>query len=169
MSSTTRAASSPSSTEEILTRLVLDIKALMLLSSSDPSLAHEIEERIASSHDEQIVAFANLISSKKKPESGRAFLFIALGEMVFASILSVLGLALLAPSVAGLSSSNQLQSYFTEIVSKTSSSTFSNPLIPVGAFILAVLLLLSAFYNLRIAAANLKTLSALIAPHKPER
>src|ERR1700730_13647719 len=99
--------------DELVTRLVLDIKALMLLSNSDPSLASQVEEKIAFSRDEQITAFANLISSKKKPESGGSFLFIALGEMVFASILSVLGLALLAPSVVGLSSSTQLQSYFT--------------------------------------------------------
>jgi len=154
------------STDEIVTRLVLDIKALMLLSNSDPSLANLVEEKIASSHDEQILAFANLISSKKKPESGRSFLFIALGEMVFASILSVLGLALLAPSVAGLSSSSQLQIYFTEIASKMSPATFSNPVIPIGAFILSVFLLLGAFYNLRIAAANLKILSTMVSAPK---
>src|ERR1700730_8854010 len=120
----------------------------MLLSNSDPSLVSQVEEKIAFSRDEQITAFANLISSKKKPESGGSFLFIALGEMGFESILSVVGLALLAPSVAGLSSSTQLQSYFTEIVSKMSPATFSNPIIPIGAFVLSVLLLLGAFYTL---------------------
>jgi hypothetical protein len=155
-----------SSNDEILARLILDIKALMLLSSSDPSLASLVEEKIVTSRDEQIMGFVNMIASKKKPESGRSYLFIALGEMIFASILSVLGLTLLAPSVAGLSSSAQLQNYFTEVVSAMSPSTFSNPIIPIGAFILAVFLLLSAFYNLRIAAANLKTLGIALSRQK---
>ncbi|MDA4111054.1 MAG: hypothetical protein OK439_00835, partial [Thaumarchaeota archaeon] len=142
-------ASPATSTDEILTRLLLDIKALMLLSNSDQSLVSQVEEKIASSHDEQIASFVSMLSSKKKPESGRSFLFIALGEMVFAALLSVLGLALLAPSVAGLSSSTQLLSYFSEIVTAMSPNSFSNPILPIGAFILAVLLLIGAFYNLR--------------------
>jgi hypothetical protein len=48
-----------------------------------------------------------------------------------------------------------------------SPATFSNPIIPIGAFVLAVLLLLGAFYNLRIAAANFRALSTLIASPKP--
>ena len=165
---TTR-ASPANATDEILTRLLLDIKALMLLSNSDASLGSLVQDKIISSHDEQIVAFVSLLDSKKKPESGRSFLFIALGEMVFASILSVLGLALLAPSVAGLSSSSQLLSYFSQIVTAMSPTSFSNPIIPIGAFILAVLLLIGAFYNLRTAAANLKAISSTISSQEPAR
>jgi len=150
-------ASTTSSTDEVLSRLLLDIKALMLLSGSDPSLQSLVKEKIASSHDEEIVKFVSIVATRK-PESGWASLLIAISEMLLASILAVAGLALLAPSIVGFSSPNQLFSYFSQIVSTISPKSLSNPAIPVGEFIIAVLLLIGAFYNLRIAASHLKAI-----------
>jgi hypothetical protein len=155
-------ASTASSTDEALSRLLLDIKALMLLSGPDPSLQALVKERIASSHDEEVVKFVSMMNSPK-PESGWASLLIAISEMLLASILAVVGLALLAPSIVGFSSPNQLFSYFSQIVSTISPRSLSNPIIPVGEFVMAVLLLIGAFYNLRIAASHLKAIEPLDA------
>jgi hypothetical protein len=152
-------ASRTSSSDEVLSRLLLDIKALMLLSGSSGTLPSEVREKIVSSHDEQISAFVAAIgTSTKKSKGGKSALFIAISDMVLASILAVLGLALLAPSVVGLSSPTQLVSYFDQVVSAISTKSLSNPIIPAAEFLIAVVLLIGAFYSLRIAAENLRTL-----------
>jgi hypothetical protein len=146
-----------SSNDEVLSRLLLDIKALMLLSGN--TLPAPIKDRIVSSHDEQITAFVEAISlPAKKPKGGRSSLLIALSEMILAAILAVVGLALLAPSLVGLSSPAQLVQYFDQVITAISVHSLSNPVIPAAEFILAVLLLIGAFYNLRIAAEMLRAI-----------
>jgi hypothetical protein len=152
-------ASRTSSSDEVLSRLLLDIKALMLLSGSDGTLPAAVKEKIVSTHDEQISAFISEISiSSKKSTDGKTLLLIALSEMILASILAVVGLALLAPSIVGFSSPTQLVGYFDQIISAISVQSLSSPIIPAAEFVIAVLLLTGAFYNLRMAAANLRTL-----------
>jgi len=152
-------ASRTSSSDEVLSRLLLDIKALMLLSGSEGTLPAAIKEKIVSTHDEQISAFISQISaSSKKPADGKSLLLIALSEMILASILAVVGLAILAPSIVGFSSQIQLVAYFDQIISAISVQSLSSPIIPAAEFVIAVLLLIGAFYNLRMAAANLRTL-----------
>lgn len=153
-----RTSSSSSSTDEVLTRLLLDIKALMLLRGSGNALPPPIKERIVSSHDEQIEAFVKAIGeSAKKPKGGRSSLLIAISEMVLAAILAVVGLALLAPSLVGLSSPAQLVQYFDQVITAISVRSLSNPVIPAAEFVISVLLLIGAFYNLRIAAETLRS------------
>lgn len=144
------------SSDELVARLLLDIKALMLLSGSNGTLPPGVKEKILSSHDEQISAFVSEISSSaKKPTAARGTLLSALSEMILAAVLAVVGLALLAPSVVGLSSPAQLVDYFDQIISAISVRSLSNPAIPVVEFVLAIVLLIGAFYNLRIAAESL--------------
>jgi hypothetical protein len=152
-------ASRTSSTDEVLGRLLLDIKALMLLSGSDGRLPASIQEKIVSSHDEQIAAFVSMINvSSKKKAGGKSALFTALSEMVLAAILAVVGLALLAPSIVGLGSQVQLESYFDQIITAISARSLSNPLIPATEFVIAIVLLIGAFYNLRTAAETLRAI-----------
>jgi hypothetical protein len=153
-------ASRTSSSDEVLSRLFLDIKALMLLSGSQGTLSDTVIQKIISSHDEQISAFvAELnVASTKKTSGGRSTLFISLSEMILAAILAVVGLATLAPSIVGFSSQTQLVAYFDQIVTGISVGSLSSPVIPAAEFIMAVLLLIGAFYNLRIAAENLRTI-----------
>ena len=81
---------------------------------------------------------------------------MAVGEIVLASFLSIIGLTAFAPVMLGLSAPQQWLSYF----SSTITSTFVNgPLfsfVPLLDFAFAALLLLGAFYSLRKAARNLK-------------
>ena len=152
-------ASRTSSSDEVLSRLFLDIKALMLLYGSEGTLPAATTEKIVSSHDEQISAFVAAISaSAKKTSGGRSLLIIALSEMILASIFAVVGLAILAPSIVGFSSQTQLVAYFHQIIDAISVQSLSSPIIPTAEFVIAVVLLIGAFYNLRMAATNLKAI-----------
>jgi hypothetical protein len=134
----------------------------MILGGSEQSLSRIVEEKIALSRDSHIASFVSLLQLKKvKPEPIRVNVFIALGEMVLASILAVVGLAILAPSVTGLSSPSQLLAYFSQALSSVSNNSFASPVVPIGVFLLALLLLIGAFYNLRVAASNLKSLRSM--------
>lgn len=160
-------AARTSSTDEVLNRLLLDIKALMLLSNSEGVLPTAVTQRIVDSHDEQISAFVSMINtSSKKSNGGRTSLLISLSEMVLAAILAVAGLALLAPSIVGFSSQTQLVAYFDQMVTGISVKPLTNPIIPAGEFVIAVLLLIGAFYNLRIAAESLKAIEPQLTGSK---
>ena len=137
-------------------RLILDIKALVLLSEDDAKLTQTVHENIVESHDEQVVRFISLIRPIGNAEGRRGPFLTALGELVLASFLIIVGLSLLAPSLMGIQSPDQLFAYFTEIVSGISANSFSNPLIPVLDFLFALIMLLSSFYLLRHASVGLR-------------
>lgn len=146
----------PGQKDDILNRLILDVKALVLLSENDDALLKAAQEGVINSHDEQVVKFMSMIQPAKKIENSREKFITALGQLILASFLTILGLSLLAPSLMGLKSPEQLKTYFIEVVSGISSSSLSNPLIPVLDFIFALLLLLGSFYLLRHASSDLK-------------
>lgn len=142
--------------DEILNRVVLDIKALVLLSENDDALLRAAQEGLINSHDEQVVKFMSLIQPVKEVQSRRGEFATALGELVLASFLTILGLSLLAPSLMGLGSREQLFSYFSEIINGISANSLSNPVIPALDFLFSLLLLLGSFYLLRHASQDLK-------------
>lgn len=142
--------------EDIINRLILDAKALVLLSESDEKLVTFLRENILHSHDEQVAKFVSLMRPVKNSESISARLMIAIGELVLASFLIFVGLSVLAPSLMGLQSPNQLLAYFSELVSGISATALSNPIIPVLDFIFSFLLLFGSFYLLRHASVDLK-------------
>ncbi|MDG6998867.1 MAG: hypothetical protein JRN15_07110 [Nitrososphaerota archaeon] len=146
----------PGQKDDVLNRLILDVKALVLLSENDDALLKAAQEGVINSHDEQVVKFMSMIQPAKKIEHRREKFITALGQLILASFLTILGLSLLAPSLMGLQSPEQLRSYFTEVVNGISASSLSNPLIPGLDFIFALLLLLGSFYLLRYAASDLK-------------
>jgi hypothetical protein len=153
------ASRTSTSADEAVDRLLLDIKALMLLTGSGGTLPGSVKEKILSSHDEQISAFVSEIGSSGKISRGtRATVITALSEMILASILVVAGLAFLAPAIVGFSSPAQLVSYFDQIITAVSVQSLSSPAIPAIEIVLALVLLFGAFYNLRLAAQSLRTI-----------
>ena len=142
--------------DEIVNKLILDIKALVLLSENDAQLSRAVQENIVGSHDEQVSRFMSSIQPTGNTGSRGGQFLAALGELVLACFLTIAGLSLLAPSLMGIQSPVQLLSYFTEIVSGISANSLSNPLIPVLDFLFALMLLLGSFYLLRHASVDLK-------------
>lgn len=141
--------------DEIISRLKLDIRALTLLHESDAELRPVLERSFLESQDEYVTRFMRLIQPRRASE-GDGNVPMALGEIVLASFLTILGLAAFVPVMVGLSSPQQWLDYFSSALSP---SFASGPLyfgLPLLDFVFSAMLLLGAFYSLRRAAKNLK-------------
>ena len=152
--------------------LVLDIKAFMLLSESEDYTRRLVKESLLDSHDEDVQKFVTIVGQDRiaRPPHQRGNILISLGELILSSFLFVAGLAVLAPSVIGISSPQQLLDYFASVFSESSTSiqSLSEPLIGPLVFLLAILLLVGAFYTLRVASSSLKQASTDATPEGTE-
>ncbi len=148
-------SSSEAKTDDLLDRLILEVKAIALLYGSDAELRERLGSRLTDSHDEGVRRFVRALQSETRGGTGRLFA-IAIGELVMASLLVFAGAIVLVPTVAGVSSLAGLAQYLAE---RTGESLAGSPLSPYVSFIefaLGVALVLSAFFALREAATNLK-------------
>lgn len=149
--------------DELVARLKLDVKALTLLYESDGDLRPVLERSFLESQEGYVTRFIGLLQSRRPPEDG-GNLPVAVGEIVLASFLTIIGLAAFVPVMAGLSTPQQWLHYFSSAVGPT----FTNgPLyfgVPLLDFVFSALLLLGAFYSLRRAARNLKSAGMVLQP-----
>jgi len=148
-------ASDESRTEELIDRLILEIKAVSLLYGSDAELRESVESKIAESNDESVRRFVKALQTEGPAQTGRK-LALALGELLTAAILVTAGAVVLVPTVVGVSTLASLVQYFAE---RTSGTVGTSPLSPYLSFMefgVGVVLLLAAFFSLREAALNLK-------------
>jgi hypothetical protein len=139
----------------IMDELVLDIKSLMLLYPTDERLEGALQT-LSSSSDPEVLRFISLVQKREKKASEGGYFLMAVGEIILASLLFIGGLALIAPTLLGLGSPEEFSTFVTAIAGAISSQTLTNPLIPVLEFIIALSLLLSAFFTLRAASQSLK-------------
>lgn len=148
-------AADESRTDELLDRLVLEIKAFSLLYGSDAELRDRMENRITESNDESIRRFVKALQTEGPVQTGRK-LAVALGELLTAAILVMAGALVLVPTVVGVNTLSGLVNYLAE---RTSGTVGTSPLSPYLSFMefgVGVVLLLAAFFSLREAALNLK-------------
>jgi len=142
-------------TEDLLDRLILEIKALALLYGSEAELSKRVEGKITESNDESVRRFVRVLQTGRLAET-RGRLTLALGELLTAAILVVAGAVVLLPTVVGVNTLTNLVQYFAE---RTSGSVGTSPFSPYLSFMefaVGALLLLSAFFALREAALNLR-------------
>ena len=152
--------------EEVVARLKLDVKALTLLYESDADLRPVLERSLLESQEGYIARFVSLLQSRRPPRDG-GNLPMALGEIVLASFLTILGLAAFVPAMAGLSSPQQWISYFSSAVGTTFASQPLYSGVPALDFLFSALLLLGAFYSLRRAGKNLKNAGMALESGRP--
>ena len=148
-------AADDSWTDEVIDRLILEIKAISLLYGSDAELRENVESRIAESKDENVLRFVKALQMEGPAQTGRK-LALALGELLTAAILVMAGAVVLVPTVVGVNTLSSLVQYFAE---RTSGTVGTSPLSPYLSFMefgVGVVLLLAAFFSLREAALNLK-------------
>ena len=148
-------AADESRTDELLDRLVLEIKAFSLLYGSDAELRDRMENKITESNDESIRRFVKALQTEGQVQTGRK-LAVALGELLTAAILVMAGALVLVPTVVGVNRLSGLVNYLGE---RSSGSVGTSPLSPYLSFMefgVGVVLLLAAFFSLREAALNLK-------------
>ena len=148
-------ADSDDQAENILDNLVLQVKALSLLYGSEEELRERLEGRMIGSSDEAIRTFVRSLQTGKKVQTGR-LLAIALGELLFASLLVVAGTVILVPTVVGINTLQGLVQFFAERAGGSSGGALLTPYLSIVEFIIGALLVISAFFSLREAAANLK-------------
>ena len=156
-------SSSEKRTEELADKLVLDIKALVLLHGSEAELKNRLERKVVDSHDESVEKFIKALQVTSKPSS-RGLFAMAAGELVLASLLVLAGTIVLVPTLVGISSTGALIQYFAQNLYGEVGNTAASQYASVIEFALGALLMLSAFYTLRQAALNLKESGLTVRP-----
>lgn len=156
-------ASDESRKDDLIDRLILDIKAATLLYGSESDLKEGLQAKVAGSQDQSVQEFVKALQLEKPSHAGK-LLAIALGELVMASILVVAGAVVLFPPAIGLNTVGSLVQYYA---SRVTGSLGGSPLSPYVSFIefaIGVLLVLSAFFVLREAASDLKGAGFAVRP-----
>ena len=148
-------AADESWTEEVIDRLILEIKAVSLLYGSDAELRENVESKITESSDENVRRFVKALQVEGPAQTGKR-LALALGELLTAAILVTAGAVVLVPTVVGVSTLSSLVQYFAERTSGTVGNSPLSPYLTFMEFGVGVVLLLAAFFSLREAALNLK-------------
>ena len=156
-------SSSEKRTEELADKLVLDIKALVLLHGSEAELKNRLERKVVDSHDESVEKFIKALQVTGKPSS-RGLFAMAAGELVLASLLVLAGTIVLVPTLVGISSTGALIQYFAQNLYGEVGNTAASQYASVIEFALGALLMLSAFYTLRQAALYLKESGLTVRP-----
>ena len=145
-----------SATNELVARLKLDVKALTLLYESDSELQHVLDRSLSESQEDYVIRFVRLLQSRRPPSEDEGSIPVALGEIVLASFLTIVGIASFVPVLAGLTTPQQWLGYISSaVVPPLSSGPFAFGL-PLLDFVFSAALLLGAFYSLRRATKNLK-------------
>lgn len=136
--------------EEEIGSLVLSIKAVILLCGSSVECRNNLRDKINAMHDEEVIAFLEVFQKKQR----RMFpqISIAIGEVILASILLFVGVAILAPALVGFQGPETFLHYFvsTQVVLINAFPYF--PFVLLTDFIIAIVLLSAAFYALKEAA-----------------
>lgn len=141
--------------EELLDKLVLDIKALVLLQGSTGELKKNVQKELKDSHDEDVRKFVDSLQSGPRPEAAK-LLVISVGELILSSLLVLAGTVALIPVMVGITTPQGLISYFANQFYGSLGSSPLGQYTGLIEFALGALLILAAFYTLRQAALSLK-------------
>lgn len=147
--------SEKSSSDILIDKLALDIKGVMLLLREDERVSESLHTKIIESHDEDMREFTKIIRRKRIVGTKRLF-FMATGEIILCSLLVIVGISLISPSLLGFLTPSDLLRYFESVNTSLESLGLYLGLVILIDFVLAMMLLLSAFYSLREAAGHLK-------------
>jgi hypothetical protein len=148
--------------DPIMERLFLDIKSIMILGRNDPQVQNDMRRRIFDSYDEDVANFREIIQKGKAVEFKNLF-FMAIGEIVFAGLLLLIGLNLLIPSIFSVADPSRIIDYFKNFILTYSNTVGFFDIIIIVDFFISILMLISAFYMLRQASGNLKEAGLLVS------
>ena len=137
--------------DEVLDRIVLDMKALALLYGSEDALREAIAPKVMDSTDDEVRTFVGAVRSGRSAGVLR-LVAMAIGEVVLASLLVLAGTVTLIPTIVGLSTPSEYVKYFSEAVFGAIGSTALGQYVSVIEFAIGTFLMLAAFYTLRQAA-----------------
>ncbi len=141
--------------DEILDRMVLDVKALALIHGSEPALRDAIAAKVMDSPDDEIQMFVSAVRHGRREGNAKLFA-IALGEIVLASLLVLAGAVTLVPTIIGLTTPGEYVSYYAEQFYGTIGNLGLGQYVSVVEFGIGAFLMIAAFYTLRQAAISLR-------------
>jgi hypothetical protein len=141
--------------DDLIEKLLLDMKGVALLQGSDSELRERIQAKVAGSRDFNVQRFVVALQSGRRPGTGR-LLVVALGELIVASLLVIAGAVVILPTVVGISTPSALIQYFTQEVYGGLGASPLSEYISLIEFVMGAFLMISAFYALRQAALDLK-------------
>jgi hypothetical protein len=150
-----RLGDSEKRTDDLVDRLILDIKALVLLHGSEADLKDKLTNELVGSHDESIVKFVKALQRGERQKSG-GLILMAAGELVLASLLVLAATIILVPVFVGLNSPGAFLQYLLQDTYSGLGGTPLGQYVSLIEFALGAVLMVSAFYSLRQAAFNLK-------------
>lgn len=146
----------------IVDKLLLDIKAMVLLSSTVQNSREIIRQRFRESPDDEVKTFVEIVASETKTRFMENFL-IAAGEFVLSAFLLYFGLILSVPVFLYKGKSTLVLSYFQSLESSVFSSYGTYTAVIVVDLLLSALLLVSSFYALRMASREISRLGLHIS------
>jgi len=147
--------------DELLDKLILDVKTFVLLEGSDSALKERVKERLLDSSDDDLRRFVDSMQRERKRGTGQQMV-VGIGELVLASILVLAGSVALIPTVVGINTPQGLLAYFsTLVVTPLANSPFAAYASAIE-FLIGGFLLLAAFYTLRQAAQSLKVVGLTV-------
>lgn len=134
--------------EELVDKLSLDIKGVMLIARTDPSVSDLLEKKINQSVDGDMQDFRKIIQ-KSREVKVLGIVLISIGEIALASILTITGIGIIFPTFLGAVTPSAIVHYFSTVEVTIFDFGNSAALVLAVNYLLAVFLLASAFYILR--------------------
>jgi hypothetical protein len=151
------------SQDELVDRLVLDVKALALLHGHTEEVRRRLQEELANSTDDDVHGVVQMLQPKRGLGATGTFA-VAVGELVLASFLIMLGTIAFIPTVVGIVTPQELVSYFADAVYAPVGVVPPGPLASFIELAFAIVLLIAAFYTLRRASLTLKEAGLSVHP-----
>ena len=139
----------------LLDQLILDIKAVAVLSQNNSDYNNRALGRIAGAKDLDVQEFLSLLSRRFRKSSLWSFI-IAVGEIAMAGILIFLSLGLIVPSFFAYDNPQTFLNYFSERVTLLHPRLFITSLLALLLFVLGATLIIGAFAILKVAANTLE-------------
>ncbi len=145
----------------LLEKLKLDLKTTMSLARDSETYMAALKSEILETPDMEIRSFVDLISSGKRRNPRRLFI-VAAGEMAFSAILLFMGLVLILPTFFYYANPEVILNYFGSYLVSIPPGSVEATVILAVDFIIAVVMLLSAFQIIRYASNSMKEAGLIV-------
>ncbi len=147
--------------DQLASRLLLDIKAVTIMHPSDLDLRQVLEKSLVDYSDDDVRRLTDAIRPTRHVNRSGSVL-VAAGEIIFASFLAILGIGTFTFNMIGIESPQELFSYFAGSLAHTFGSSPLANVASIIALAFSILLIVGALYLLRRAATDLKEAGLII-------
>lgn len=148
--------------DTIVNKLLLDIKAMVLLSSTVPNSRERVRKSFQNSPDDEVKTFVEIVSTERKPRYIEN-VAMAAGEFVLSAFLLYFGFVLSVPVFLYQGNKSMIMTYFQSLESTVYASFGTYIALIAVDLLMSALLLVSSFYSLRVASREISKLGLQIS------